>query len=419
MFRTINDEIEASAVREMRRQLQAWLARKDWEMDELVNWLRGEGLPASDIDQEPYAWLLDGLPLADKRYDAEVELASRAASLLAMQPDMQPRSEERDKWLYNLLMLCAGLSCATQLADQLHAMFLRRQLIPAEIEPTESLQTTRLTQALESALITNQADERMREVWLSMIEHRGHDDLTGDEYAGFEGIRLMSASSTTRGEPALDEIGDALAMMARHLDVEHEYKRRAEFYNLIERVLRTYPGRPTWDSDLVRLADEKQWPDWAVSSLPNMFVWLASDGERHTVLVSEVYLVILRASGVEPKVEGWLCQDSILKGSHLELIYLPHRRIEKQMARVVLLEDSFFFLQEVAIKMEGERLRKHALELHSYKKVIAIAIGVLSELKVGLRNKEISGYGMFTPETIQAACDTLRIAGLQVMTSVA
>ena len=409
----MDDDIEASAVREMRQQLKAWLARKDWSIDELVSWLRGEGLPASDTYQEPYAWLLDGLPLADKRYEAETELASRAASLLATQPDMQPRNEERDEWLYNLLMLCAGLSCATQLADELHAMFLRRQLLPAVIEPAESLQSIRLTQALESALITNQADRRMHDVWRSMIEDEGHDDLTGDEYAGFEGIRLMPASSTTRGKPALDEIGDALAIMARHLDTE--YKRRAEFYSLIERVLRTYPGRPSWDIDLVRRADEEHWPDWAVTCLPNMFVWLESDGARHTVVLWEVYLVILRASGVEYRVEDWLCQDSILKGSQSELLYLPHRRIEKQMAKVVLSEESFLFLQEVADRMESERLRKHALEFDSYKKVIAVAIHVLSDLEEGLKNKELSGYGLFTPETIKAARDTLRGEGLRVM----
>ncbi|HEV7892634.1 MAG TPA: hypothetical protein VGP08_18620 [Pyrinomonadaceae bacterium] len=414
------EEIEDSAVREMRRELKAWLARNDWETGQLISWLSGEGLPASDIEQEPYAWLLDGLPLADERYKAETELAARAARLLETEPDAQPTDERRDEWLYNLLMLCAGLSCPTQLADPLHAMFERRQLMTRTLQSEESWQSMQLPQALESALITNQRDERMHYVWLSMLMRREHETLTGDEYAGFEGVRLMPASSAARGRPALDAIGEGLAFMAGY--IEERRDRRAEFFRLIERVLRTYPGRPTWDSDLVWQAHYREWPNWAVSCLPKMFVPLASEGGRRTALLWEVYLIILRCNGVgfEVGADDWLCQDSILKSGGVgfetqELLDEDWPVIERQMAKVTLSEEAFCFLQDIAYRLEGNRLG-HALRLNSYKKVIAVAIDVLSSIELELTCKIISGYGLFTPEGIKAARDMLRGEGLKVMT---
>ena len=108
-------------------------------------------------------------------------------------------------------MLCAELSCPTQLADLLYDMFQRRKL-------EGDWQGINLRQALESALITNQRDSRLQAVWHEMLTQRRHEFLTGDEYAGFEGIRLMPTSEATRGEPALDAIGAALAAIATRLE---------------------------------------------------------------------------------------------------------------------------------------------------------------------------------------------------------
>ena len=413
----MDDEIEDSAVRDMRRQLKTWLARKDSAPEQLISWLQGEGLPPSNIQQEPYAWVLDGLPLADERYLAETRLARRIAHLLKTQPDKQPLDERRSEWLYNLLMLCAGLSCPTELADELHAMFMRRQLPAAAAPMAASLECIRLPQALESALITNQRDARMRDVWLSMVRERGHEYLTGDEYAGFEGVRLMPSSSTTRGTPAVDDIGEALANMAKY--IEHNRDRRVEFHGLIDRVIRTYSGRPAWDGELVHQAHMRSWPDWAVSCLPRLFVPLPSEGAQRTVLIWEVYVIILRASGIEFEVDEWLCQNSILKSGPAglrtnNLFYRAHP-IEKQMARVTLSETPFRFLQDISYQLESSRLVRQALLLNSYKKVIAIVIDELSFLADQLRSKMVNGYGIFTPESIERAKDTLRGEGLRVM----
>jgi hypothetical protein len=390
----MDDDIEVSAVREMRERLANWLAQKDWDVKQLADWLQGKGLPALDDDEEPYVWLLRGLPLADERYRAEIELAARAGRLLETQPDTQAPTPERDELLYNLLMLCAGLSCPTQLADPLHAMFERRQLAGVH-------QSINLCQALESALITNQRDDRLGHVWQEMIRQRGHEFLTGDEYAAFEGIRLMPASDATRGEPAMDAIGAALAAMAAHLEERRD--RRMEFHRLINRVLRTYPMRPTSYSKLVYQAHDNGWPDWAVSCLPKLFIPLATQAEGwREVLLWEVFVVILESAEVDFEREEWLCHDGLMyKG---------------MIARVRLPEDAFHFLSDIAHEVESNRL---TLELNVYKDVIGAANDALSFIEKELEYEIVDGRGLFNPGHILIARDYLRRFGLGIMTEAA
>jgi hypothetical protein len=390
----MDDEIEVSAVREMRERLGNWLAQKDWDVHQLEGWLQGNGLPALDDDEEPYVWLLRGLPLADERYSSEIELAARASRLLETQPDTQAPAPDRDELLYNLLMLCAGLSCPTQLADPLHAMFQRRQL-------TGVHQSINLRQALESALITNQRDDRLSDVWLEMIRQRGHEFLTGDEYAAFEGVRLMPASEATRGEPAMDAIGAALAAMSAHLEERRD--RRLEFHRLINLVLRTYPQRPLSYSKLVYEAHDNGWPDWAVSCLPKLFIPLATQEEGwREVLLWEVFVAILESAGVDFEREEWLCHDSSMYPGLVTRVRLP--------------EDAFHFLSDIAPKVESNRL---TLGLNVYRDVIGAANDALSSIEIALIYEVVDGRGLFCSDHIRNARENLRRLGLGIMTETA
>lgn len=89
------------------------------------------------------------------------------------------------------------------------------------------------------------------------------------------------------------------------------------------------------------------------------------------------------------------------------------------MAKVVLSELPFRFLEDAALLMETSRLASQALEFDSYRSVIGVAIDVLNYLSDALENKFLDGYGLFTPETIRTAAETLRRKGLKVMTKVA
>lgn len=384
----IDEEIEAPAVREMRARLGDWLAQEDWGVEQLAGWLQGKGLPAVD-DEEPYVWLLRGLPLADKRYRAEIELAARAGHLLETEPDALRHDPERNELLYNLLMLCAGLSCPTQLADPLHSMFQRRLL-------AGSHQGINLRQALESALITNQRDNRLEGVWLGMLRRRGHEFLTGDEYAAFEGVRLMPPSEAGRGEPAIDALGAALAAMSAHLEERRD--RREEFHRLINRVLRTYPSRPTRYADLVEMAHAHRWHDWAVSCLPRLCIPLTVEGGQRVALLWEVFVVVLESSGANFQIQDWLCRDSPMH--------------EGLVAKVRLHEDAFRFLSDIAPKVESHRL---TLKLNDYREVIGAANDALSSIEIELVYEVTDGRGLFNSGHIKTARENLR-RGLGVMT---
>ena len=239
----------------MRETLGQWLALDEWKPQALIDWLQGYDLPATGHDDEPYLWLLRGLPPADERYELQEELANRVGRILEDSPDESRPGTRPDQMLYNLLMLSAGLNCPDSLADPLYKMLLRGKLKGEWLG-------VQLNYALRVALALNQLDDRLQPQWEVMLQERRHDFLDGDELDGFEGIRLMPPSADRRGEPALDAIGKALRVIAIHLETEDAPTE--EFRSLINRIVETYPGRPTWNLDLLHQANKSHWPDWAM-----------------------------------------------------------------------------------------------------------------------------------------------------------
>lgn len=299
------DELkEDKLVQRMRRLLGEWLAREDWEPQQLIDWLQGYGLPPFGHDDDPFLWLLRGLPAGDERYSAETKLASRVAAVLEEQPDVKCPGDRPDELLYNLFMLCAGLGCPDQLSEPLYCVFERGQL------KGEWLGVD-LRGVLRDALISNPLDNRLQPVWEAMFKGRGHDFLPGDTYDGFEGIRLMPPSADKRGEPALDAIGNALKAMARYLEQAHD--RRPEFRSLINRVVDTYPGRPPWDIDLVMQADKNRWPTWAVECLPSLYIPLGAQTDGHESALIWHYIVACIPGGYDYEVVKELCDGHILE----------------------------------------------------------------------------------------------------------
>jgi hypothetical protein len=283
-----------------------WLTSSTWSVDELAAWLEGyESLPLGH-DDEPYLWFLRGLPVADERFNAETVLADRVAVILGQQPDISWPGRRPERALYNLLLLCAGLSCPDQLAEPLFALFQRRALHGDWLGGD-------LRAALRAALIENQLDSRLQDEWQTMIEDRGHAFLLGDEYAGFEGVLRMPESPSTRGEPALTAIGRALATIARHL--EDLPTRAWEFRELIAKLVQTYPGRPQGDLELVWQADKHAWPWWAVEALPKLWIPTRPDSRSATVtLLSRTILECL------PGDESYAVARELCRGTVVEVV---------------------------------------------------------------------------------------------------
>ena len=280
-------------------------ARSGWRADELLAWLQGEGLPPVGYEDQPYQWLLRGLPLVPEPRSAQVQFAERAAELLDRRCDVRPPRDRRAQFLYNLFLLCAGLDCPAQLARPLQEVLARQR------RRREDWFTLEVRDALLAALIENQGDDALRPVWEALIDGRRDEFLPGNHYDGFDGIRLMPVPGTPPGEPDLDVLGAALKGMAERLQQEDGCRPR--LHKLLQKVQMTYPGRPAWERDLLLQAHKQEWPRWAVECLPSLCIWLraSSDGTETAYVWRYIYDCI--PDSAAPQVVRQLCAGDVLE----------------------------------------------------------------------------------------------------------
>jgi hypothetical protein len=341
------------------QELKAWLSRTEWELEEAYDWLQGYYLPPVGHDDYPFVWMHRGLFLIEDRYEAETELARRMARVLRERPDVSRPGTRPDELLFNLFMLCASLSYPKELGEPLLAVHERRALRGEWLG-------TDLRVSLTAALISNQIDKRLLPAWQAMIEGREDDFLVGNLKYGLDGIALMPASESAPDEPALDEIGGALKTIARNLNQEHD--RRIEFKALVKSVTDTYPGLPTWSSDLVRTADKSNWPAWAVECLPSLCIRLEGISDERVCYLVWHYILACVPKSYEYEVVSGLCRNHVLK------IYVT--------------EENSFFIESIAPIVEQARLENPFASDRSMQGVVATAMSDLELLASSWFNSE-------------------------------
>ncbi len=250
----------------MRHLLREWLQQPESRLERVTQWLQGYGLPPVGDEEEPYVWLLRGLPLGAERHSMETVLARCAAELLVQKPDVQPVGAPPERFLYNLLKLCAGLRSRHLLFDPLYAMFERRSL-------SGRWTGLDLRYALRGALMMNQVDDLLVPIWEAMLAGQAHEHLGGNPWDGLEGV--LSLPATADGRPDLRVLGPALQSLTAYL--ERDYDKLPAFRSVLHRLTQRFPS-PRWDPDLVRLADRHKWPTWTVEALPRLNFRVDSGG---------------------------------------------------------------------------------------------------------------------------------------------
>jgi hypothetical protein len=253
----MDEEKENESLLRMRKIVSTWLASSNSNTQQLINWLQGYDLPAEGQDEEPYLPLLRGIPEADGRYATERAFAHRVAILLSEKPDVNRPGKRPDQLLYNLFMLCAGLSCPEDLFDPLCEVLERRQV-------AVNWRGIDVRTALKAALILNQGDERLLPVWERAVQGDKTGFLLMDEYEFLEAARFMP-SREDPGKPALNVIGKALKLIATR--EEREDDREVIFRTMVEKVMNSCPGW-SWGRDLLLQAVEQGWPKWAIENIP-------------------------------------------------------------------------------------------------------------------------------------------------------
>jgi hypothetical protein len=288
----------------MRNLLVPWLELGEWDRAEFIAWLEGRGIPAIGHDEEAYVWILRGLPLGADRYDAEKKLAKRAAEILRGQPDVARPGKRPKRVLYNLLLLCAGLGCPAELADPLYDMYARGKL-QGEWNGQD------LRACLRDALIENQADDRLLPLWERMRGAGGDSYLPGSVYDAFHGVRVKGTLNGNHVGPDIPAIAAALNGVA--LDIERSSRPRRTFRRWVDQVIETYPGRPSWHTDLIRSAHENGWPWWAVLYLPRLFAVLPGPDSGHASVLLWHYVERCLPVSSAYRIVSKLCEGQILE----------------------------------------------------------------------------------------------------------
>lgn len=250
----------------MSTKLKAYLAETEPDIQTLGRWCQGLGLPLSLREgEEPFTWIVGGLPVGAGEATMRHRLADRAAALLNHHPDENLIGPRPDMLLYNLLKLCAELNCPDELSGPLLEMFHRGCLrfrkhlgVP-------------LWEILLHALAYNQVDNRMEADWRNILER----PVETPRYNGFVGSVMMPRSGETRGEPDTCAIGYALKWMA--VEFEGHRDRRDQFRGVLKEAKSTYLAWPSFHRDMVAQANQHDWPAWSIESLLKLFLPAGND----------------------------------------------------------------------------------------------------------------------------------------------
>jgi len=248
----------------IRAPLTAWIDSPNSSHDTLARWLTGHGLSPIDTSEEPYIRLLRAIPVGRARAHYELQLARYVADLLHELPNVPSvvQPSDVDEFVYNLLLLSAGLRARDLLAPPLRSLFEQNAF------GERSYLALPINNALRSALILNQDSNQLEAVWERMAAGSPDPVLRGTPHDGFQGALYMPLAPDAHGQPAVAAIGRTLLHLANHFTPEPAH-RVGLFRTVLDEVMNRYPGY-LWNTRMVRYSDEFKWPDWTDVALPSL-----------------------------------------------------------------------------------------------------------------------------------------------------
>lgn len=271
----------------------------------LQDWLQGYRMPTLGEEDEPYVWLIRGLlevPEGERRDEVTRRLAAWLAEILE-RPDVEKLGHLPDRLLYNALMLAGGLECPEILWEPLLGMLERNTL------GDRTYHGIPLRSSLRTALVNNQLDSRLEDIWLAMATEKGGDErLPGNVYDGFGGIVRLPGSELVPGSRSWDLLREGLTHSVKRLGDMTE--RRILFRNLTEQLVERHSEQGKVNHWLLVMAHQESWPRWAVEGLPSLFYRLENRVDDWAVW--KLYYEFLKAVHVDlPPPENALCEDRV------------------------------------------------------------------------------------------------------------
>ena len=260
----------------MQSLLLPWLEDPRRDTRQLLRWLQGLDLPPVDPNDEPYLWILRGLPAGGDLPQWQQRLAEAAAHVLDSAPDVEVAADDPEMLLFNLLELSARLRCEAVLSAPLRAMVGRDKLAGRQYLGMD------LRHSLRFALTHNQPDCELEAAWMAMVRGQDTPGLAGSSRDGVEGILQMKVPRQPGAPPkrAIDE-----ALTEYSLVLGDSPTSAAAFNAVLLKVRDRFPGH-FGSLAFVEMSDRQKWLAWTDMAIPQLFM---QTGEHRYVAWRPLY----------------------------------------------------------------------------------------------------------------------------------
>lgn len=237
----------------MGQSIREWLDDDAGSIWELVDWLRGYGLPLSSGNDEPYLWLMRGLEEIGMAKLKGGRFCERFGLMLDKMPEIALECERPEEVLYNVFRLAVCLHCPSCLGKPLLKIYSQGKI-------QGDWMRIDLRSVLRAALIENQINQDLRPVWASLFEEESKRLLPGKPLDGFTGICKMPRSENELGVPDVEAILGGLTKMVAYLKDKPDRVKNlfALFFGLKEE----YPA-VNWASKWSYQSRRDNWMPWA------------------------------------------------------------------------------------------------------------------------------------------------------------
>src|ERR1039457_1266009 len=272
----------------MQALLIPWLENPARDERQLVRWLQGLDLPPVDPNEEPYLWILRGLPPGGDLPGLEEKLAESIARLAGSAPDADLLAGDPDMFLFNLLELGARLRCEKTLAPPLRLFRDRNKL------PGRKYLGMDLRHSLRLALTHNQPDSELEAVWMAMIEGRETPGLVGSSADGVKGILHMKIPGQP-GDPPAHAIAEALTVYSQVL--KNPAASAGKFAELLQLARKRFPGHFEGLA-FIEMSDRQKWLEWTDMAIPELFF---ATGQSRYITWKPVYEFARQVNSVQVK----------------------------------------------------------------------------------------------------------------------
>lgn len=269
----------------MRFRVQKWF-KAGSSVDQFIRWLEGYDLPPVNPEEEPFRWLLRGLPLGAERPRIRRKFSELIVELCQKRVDVDPPSPRPDDFLFSFFSFAGGLDDPQLLAGPLSTVYERlieRNHLNVEVRD-----------ALTGALVRNQKDNRFESDWMTFLAKREHPHLPGNEYTGWAGVRRLprSGAESDQGHPNLPVIGKSIRLLCNWLENEDDRERRIR--HILVDLLELYSHEQYFAAEIIELSFAYEWPIWAQENVPSLFArWNPSEdgAERDLISIPPVLLL--------------------------------------------------------------------------------------------------------------------------------